>query len=92
MKILRILFVLLIIQFFIGQIAVYAEVIYKKNGEVIHAKVVEKTEDTIWYEIATEADIIEYNSVEISEVVKILNDDGGVSEYSPTYVPPKVKK
>jgi len=85
MKILRTLLVLLIIQFFIGQVAVYAETIYTKKGSVIKAKVTEKSEDTIWYEIVVADDIVEYIGIDISEVEKILNDDGSISEYSPTY-------
>jgi len=62
--------------------AVYSETIYTIDGGVIEAEVSEKTEDTIWYEITT-GDVIEEIGIDISDVDKILNDDGSVSEYSP---------
>jgi hypothetical protein len=61
---------------------VFAETIYLKDGEIIEAKISEKTEDTIWYEVGS-GDITEYIGLEISKIEKILNDDGTVSEYSP---------
>ena len=60
----------------------YCETIYTIDGEVIQAKVTEKTENTIWYEVAT-GDIIEEAGIDIAEVEKVLNDDGSVSEYLP---------
>jgi hypothetical protein len=61
---------------------VFGEQIYTKDGEIIEAKVAEKTEDTIWYEVES-GDMVEYIGLEISKIEKILNDDGTVSEYSP---------
>ena len=69
---------------------VYAENIYTTDGKVIQAKITEKTEDTIWYE-TTNGDVSEFLGIDISKVVKVLNDDGSVSKYSPTYSAPKQK-
>lgn len=80
---LKILSALLIIQFFIGLPLADAETIYTKDGRVISAKIAEKSETTIWYEIVVDADIMEYAGIDIAEVEKILNDDGSVSMYSP---------
>jgi len=66
----------------LGLGTVYAEIIYTKDGRQIQAKVTEKTEDTIWYEIVS-GDIIEEIGIDITEVEKVLNDDGSISEYSP---------
>jgi len=60
----------------------YAETIYAKDGRQIKAKISEKTEMVIWYEITT-GDMGEYVGIDISGVEKVLNDDGSVSEYSP---------
>jgi len=74
-----------------GQASLFAETIYKKDGGVIQAKVVEKTTDAIWYETTAE-DIVEQVSIDLTDIDKILNDDGSVSEYSPTYTAPATKK
>lgn len=92
MKTLRTLAVLFTVFLFLGQTALYAETIYKKDGTVIQAKITGKTEDTIWYELTTEGDIIEEVGIDVSEVEKILNDDGTVSRYSPTYIAPPAQK
>lgn len=68
---------------FISSLA-YAEIILTKDGQVIYANVIEKTEDTVWYE-KEKGDIIEEIGIDILEVENILNDDGSVSEYSPRY-------
>ncbi len=60
----------------------YGETIYTKDGKKIQAKISEKTDTTIWYEISS-GDIVEENGIDISDVEKILNDDGSVSKYSP---------
>jgi len=67
---------------FIGLRPAYAETIYTKDGRQIKAKITEKTETVIWYEIST-GDMVEYVGIDISEVEKVSNDDGSVSEYSP---------
>jgi len=67
---------------FIGLRPAYAETIYTKDGRQIKAKITEKTEDAIWYEIVT-GDIVEEIGIDIIEVDNVLNDDGSVSEYSP---------
>ncbi len=58
-----------------GAFAKPIERIYTRDGEVIEAKVVEKTEDTIWYE-AESGDIIEEIGIDISEVEKIVDSEG----------------
>jgi len=60
----------------------YCETIYKINGEVIRAKISERTETAIWYEVLA-GDIVEYVGINMSDIGKILNDDGSISEYSP---------
>jgi uncharacterized protein YceK len=82
MKILRVLLVLAVVQFLSGLGTVYSETIYTKDGEVIQAKITEKTENVIWYETTT-AEIVEYIGIEVSCVEKVLNDDGSISKYSP---------
>ena len=76
------LVILVCIMTIIGLEPLYCETIYTIDGEVIQAKVTEKTENTIWYEVAT-GDIIEEAGIDIAEVEKVLNDDGSVSEYLP---------
>ena len=61
---------------------VYCETIYTIKGEVIQARVSEKTETVIWYEVPV-GDMVKYIGINISEIDKILNDDGSISEYSP---------
>lgn len=82
MKALRIVSVLLLVAAVFMPAVLYAESIYKTDGSVIQAKVVEKTEDAIWVETTT-GDIVEQTSIDLSEVNKVLNDDGSVSQYSP---------
>jgi len=82
MKILRVLVALVMIHFFTGLGAADAETIYTKDGEAIQAMVSEKTETVIWYEVLA-GDIGKYIGINISEIDKILNDDGSISEYSP---------
>jgi hypothetical protein len=60
----------------------YAELIITKDGQQIEAKISEKTDDTIWYEVAS-GDMTEYIGMEISNIEEILNDDRSLSEYSP---------
>ena len=79
--------ILLYVMAIIGLGAVYAETIYTKDGQEIQVKVIEKTEDTIWYEVTT-GDIVEEIGIDIDEVEKILNDDESISKYSPLYVEP----
>jgi len=71
----------------------YCETIYKINGEVIRAKISERTETAIWYEVLA-GDIVEYVGINMSDIGKILNDDGSISEYSPirAEVPDLVQK
>lgn len=88
MKIPKIVLVLLVMQIFTGQFAADAETIYTKDGGVITAKISEKAETIIWYELSAGDDIVEYSGIDIADVEKIVNDDGSVSEYSPTYTPP----
>ena len=77
-----IIILLVIAQLFSGIGPAYPETIYTKDGEVIQAKIIEKTEATIWYEAAA-GDIVEEIGIDIFDVEKILNDDGSISEYSP---------
>ncbi|MBU1122695.1 MAG: hypothetical protein ABIH71_06340 [Candidatus Omnitrophota bacterium] len=88
----RILVLGIIISFLLGTTAIFAETIYTTDGEVIKAKISEKYEDIIWYEVSTEDDIVEYLGIDIAQVEKILNDDGSVSEYSPMIVPAEEEK
>lgn len=80
MKMLRILLIVVITQFFVGSETVWAEIIYTKDGEVIQAKTTEKTETTIWYK-EVKGDIVEEIGLDINDIEKILNDDGSVSKY-----------
>ena len=82
MKILRVLLALVMVHFFTGLGAANAETIYIKDGGVIQARISEKTETVIWYEVLA-GDIVKYIGINISEIDKILNDDGSISEYSP---------
>ena len=87
MKTLKIIVLLSLICFFAVQASLYCETIYTKDGKTIKAVIAEETEEDeelIWYE-AENGDLVEYFSIERPEVVKILNDDGSVSKYSPTY-------
>jgi len=81
MKILKVVIILSFIYVFTATL-VFAEIIFTKDGQTIHAKITEKTEDTIWYEVER-GEIIEEIGIDISEVDRILNDDGSISEYSP---------
>jgi len=58
----------------------YAETIYKKDGETINVKIVTETRNTIWYEMGSGR-----LGISKSDIEKILDDDGNVSHYSPTY-------
>lgn len=84
MKISIVLIILLCCITIIGLEPLYCETIYTMDGEVMQAKITKKTKDTIWYEIVS-GDIIEEIGVDIIKVEKVLNDDGSVSKYSPTY-------
>lgn len=66
----------------VGLRPAFSETIYTIDGEVIQAKISEKTEAAIWYEIP-QGDMVEYIGINISDVEKILNDDGSVYEHSP---------
>lgn len=77
-----IVLVVLLVSVLVGPRAAYPETICTKDGQQIKAKITEKTENTIWYEVTT-GDIIEETGIDIADVDKILNDDGSVSEYSP---------
>lgn len=83
MRMLRMLLVLFMLQFFIGQAVVYGETIYTKDGEVIQGNITEEEEGTVWYEVTTTGDIIEEIGIDLIDIERILNDDGSVSEYSP---------
>jgi len=61
---------------------VYSETIYTKDGKVIQAKISEKTDTTIWYEVVS-GDMVEYVGIDIADIEKIVNDDGSISKYSP---------
>lgn len=89
MKTLIMLLVLFMAVLSFGQISLFAETIYKKDGGIIQAKVIEKTADAVWYE-TTAGDITEQVSIDLKDVDKILNDDGTISSYSPpvTAAPP----
>jgi hypothetical protein len=56
-----------------------AETIYTKDEKTINARIVDVTKNTIWYETVGGRAGITRDSVS-----KILNDDGTVSQYSPT--------
>jgi len=84
------LIILILAVLFCGQAMLYAETIYKKDGTIIQAKISEVTDGTVWYE-TTVGDITEQISIDLAEVDKILNDDGTVSNYSPTYKAPPAK-
>ena len=49
---------------------VYCETIYTIKGEVIQARVSEKTETVIWYEVPV-GDMVKYIGINISEIDKI---------------------
>ena len=83
MKMIKVLTILLVIYFFTAVFFAYAETIYTKDGQEIQGKITEITEDTIWIE-TSKGDVIEETGIDKSEVVKILNDDGSVYNYSQT--------
>jgi len=62
----------------------FAEIIYKKDGKAIDAKIVDVTSNTIWYEVAGGR-----SGLQKASVSKILNDDETISEYSPNYKKPE---
>ncbi len=76
------LFVLFAAQSLICAGTVFGETIYTLDGEVIEGAITEEDDGMLWYEVET-GDIIEEQGIDISDVDKILNDDGTVSEYSP---------
>ena len=82
MKMIKALTILLMIYFFTAIFFAYAETIYTKDGQEIQGKITEITEDTIWIE-TSKGDVIEETGIDKSQVVKILNDDGSVYNYSP---------
>jgi len=87
MKTLKVLILLSLVSFFVAPASLFCETIYTKEGKQIKAVIAKETaedEKLIWYEVES-GDIIEYFSIERSEVAKILNDDGSLSKYSPTY-------
>ena len=79
-------FVFFCVLLFLG--TAFGEAIYTKSGETINGKITEMSEGTIWYE-TTEGEVSEYVGIEFSNVEKVLNDDGTVSQFSPTYSAPK---
>jgi hypothetical protein len=84
MKILRVLIVCLIILVFNILPLCHAEIIFTRDGQVINAKITEKSETTIWYEVES-GDMTEEIGIDISDVDNVLNDDGSMSAYSPRY-------
>jgi len=90
MKTLTILLVLFIAVLSFGQVALYAETIYKKDGSILQVKISEVTDGSIWCETAA-GDITEQVSIDLKEVDKILNDDGTVSKFSPVNTAPPAK-
>ena len=58
----------------------FAEIIVTKDGRSIQAKITEINEETntIWYEVES-GEIIEEIGIDISEVDRVLNDDGSVA-------------
>ena len=82
MKILRFsMFSLFVCVFGVAALA-YAEIIYTKEGHVIRAVIIERTDDTIWYEVKS-GNMTEEIGIDISDVDNVLNDDGSVSRHSP---------
>jgi len=84
MKVIKVWTILLVIYFFTAVFFAYAETIYTKDGEIIQGEITEITEDTVWIETTTKGDVTEETGIDKSEVVKILNDDGSVYNYSQT--------
>lgn len=87
MKTLKVLVLLSLVSLFAAPAPLFSETIYTKDGQEIKGAIAEETaqdEEMVWYEIES-GDIIEYFGIERSKVVKILNDDGSTSKYSPTY-------
>lgn len=81
------LLVVFLMQLFLVQLPIYAETIYTKDGQVIPCKIGEIANGTVWYE-TTSGDITEYVGLELSNIEKILNDDGSTFKYSPGNVKP----
>jgi len=63
----------------------FSEIIYTQQGDIIKAKIIEVDDATLWYKKQT-GDIIEEIGLDISDIDRVLNDDGTVSEYSPVNV------
>ena len=82
MKTARFLMILIVVYVFGVPALSYAEIILTKEGQIIQAVIIEKTSDTIWYEIKS-GDMIEEIGIDILDVDNVLNNDGSVSEYSP---------
>ncbi len=84
------LIILIMAVLFCGQAVLFAEMIYKKDGGILQAKISEVTDGTVWYE-TTVGDITEQVSIDLAEVDKILNDDGTTSKYLPVNTAPPAK-
>ncbi len=82
MKTLKIFSILFMGILFFGQTVIYAETIYKKDGSIVQVKISEMSDGSIWYETIV-GDITEQVSIDLTEVDKILDDNGIVSKYSP---------
>ena len=84
MKIFKVVMLLSVFYSFGISASIYAEIIYTKEKQIIHAVIIEKTDDTIWYEVKS-GDMTEEIGIDISDIDNVLNDDGSVSKYSPKY-------
>ncbi|MFC1808053.1 hypothetical protein ACFL0T_06800 [Candidatus Omnitrophota bacterium] len=70
----------------LGILCAYAETIHTKDGRTINQRIVQKTKSTIWYEVNLGASGKGKLGILIDDVEKVLDDDGTVSSYSPTYI------
>lgn len=90
MKALKIFSILIMVVLSCSQAALFAETIYKKDGGILQVKISEVTDGSVWYETII-GDMTEQINIDLTEVDKILNDDGTVSQYSPVSIAPPAK-
>lgn len=88
MKIKKIIFFLIAGLLIFGSVNNYAETIYTKDGKTVNAKVVSRGKNIIWYEVRMSSGSGKMG-MDINSVSEILNDDGTISPYSPTFVEPE---
>ena len=76
--------VIVVAVFYAGASFCFAEKIHTKDGRTIEGEIFNKIDDTIWYEVAVGSSKGKVG-ININTISQILNNDGTVSQYSPSY-------